>query len=63
MYTMGIGAIIRARRIVMAMSGIYKTEIVKKALVEPISPEVPASILQSHKDFTLIGDFEALSIL
>ena len=62
-YTMGIGTIIRARRIVMVVSGSDKAEIVKKAFTGPISPRIPASILQLHGDFILVGDSEALSLI
>ena len=40
-----------------------KAEIVKKAFFGPVTPEVPASILQMHPDFTLVGDEEALSLI
>ena len=40
-----------------------KAEIIKKAFFGPVTPEVPASILQMHPDFTLVGDEEALSLI
>ena len=48
-YTMGIGTIMAARKIVMAVSGSDKAEITAKALFGPVTPEVPASILQFHQ--------------
>jgi len=62
-YTMGMKAIMQARRIVMVVSGAAKAEIVKAAVCGPITPRVPASILQLHKDVTLVGDEAALSLL
>ena len=62
-YTMGIGTIMRARRIVMVVSGRDKADIIKRAFTGHILPEVPASVLQFHSDFTLVGDDEALSLL
>ena len=62
-YTMGIGSIMRAKRVLMVVNGKGKAEIVKKAFFGPITPKVPASILQLHNDFILIGDVEALSCL
>lgn len=62
-YTMGIGSIMRAKRVLMIVSGKGKADIVKEAFFGPITPKVPASILQLHSDFILIGDAEALSCL
>ncbi|MBF1260974.1 MAG: glucosamine-6-phosphate deaminase [Lachnoanaerobaculum sp.] len=62
-YTMGIGSIMRAKRVIMVVNGKGKAEIVKEAFFGPITPKVPASILQLHNDFILIGDVEALSCL
>ncbi|MBQ7597360.1 MAG: glucosamine-6-phosphate deaminase [Clostridia bacterium] len=59
-YTMGICDIMQALRVVMVVSGEEKAEIVKKAFFGPVTPRVPASILQLHKDFTLVADEAAL---
>lgn len=61
-YTMGICDIMQAKRTVMVVSGKVKAEIVKKAFFGPVTPRVPASILQLHKDFTLVADEDALSL-
>lgn len=60
-YTMGIGSIMQAKKIVIIVSGKGKAGIVKEAFFGPITPSVPASILQLHKDVVLVGDEEALS--
>lgn len=60
-YTMGIKTIMQARKVLMVVSGRNKADIVKKAFFGPVTPGVPASILQMHPDFTLVGDAEALS--
>lgn len=62
-YTMGIKTIMMAKKIVIAVSGKDKAEIVAKAFAGPVTPEVPASILQMHPDVTLIGDEDALEKL
>lgn len=59
-YTMGIKSIMQAKKIVVIVSGESKNEIVKKAFQGPITPEVPASVLQLHNDVTLVGDEAAL---
>ncbi len=60
-YTMGIKTIMQARKVLLVASGKDKAAIVKKAFFGPVTPEVPASILQMHPDFILVGDEEALS--
>ena len=62
-YTMGICDIMQADRVVMVVSGEGKAEIVAKAFLGPVTPEVPASILQLHKDFTLVADEAALKYI
>ena len=61
--TMGIGSIMGARKILMVVNGKGKAEIVKKAFFGPVTPEVPASVLQLHPDFTLVADEDALSLV
>ena len=60
-YTMGIGPIMRAKKIVVVVSGEDKADIVKRAFSGPITPSVPASILQMHPDVTVICDAAAYS--
>ena len=60
-YTMGIGTIMKARKIVVVVSGEDKAEIVAKAFAGEVDPQVPASILQFHPDFTIVADEAALS--
>ncbi len=60
-YTMGIGTIMRARKILLLVSGGSKAEILKEAVCGPVTPQVPASILQFHPDVTLIADEAALA--
>lgn len=62
-YTMGIGTIMSAKKILIIISGEDKAEAVKKSFGEEISPYVPASVLQLHNDVTVIADRAALSKL
>ena len=55
-YTMWIKAIMQAKKIVIVATGENKAAIIQKAFYGPITPMVPASILQLHPDCTLIGD-------
>lgn len=59
--TMGIRSIMQSRRIVVAVSGENKAEAVQRALFGPVTPKVPASILQLHPDVWFIADEAALS--
>jgi glucosamine-6-phosphate deaminase len=45
------------------VSGEDKAAIVKEAFFGPITPKVPASILQLHNHVTLVADEAALSML
>lgn len=60
-YTMGIQTIMRARTILMVVSGEDKAQILHDALCGPITPHVPASILQLHNDVIIVADEAALS--
>ena len=60
-YTMGIKAIMQAEKVLMVANGESKADIIKKALFGPVTPEIPASILQIHHDFVLVADKAALS--
>ena len=62
-YTMGIKTIMQAKKILIVASGEDKAEIVRDAFFGPITPKVPASVLQLHNDVTLVADEAALSKL
>lgn len=52
--TMGMLSIMQAKKVLLIANGKAKREIVEKAFYGPITPEVPASILQLHPDVTVI---------
>ena len=60
-YTMGIKTIMQAKKILIVSSGEDKADIVRDAFFGPITPKVPASVLQLHNDVTLVADEAALS--
>lgn len=60
-YTMGIQTIMNAKKILMVVSGADKADIVEKAFLGEVTPQVPASILQLHQDVTIVGDEAAFS--
>lgn len=51
--TMGIGTILKAERILL-IAGADKQDILKEALYGKVTPWVPASVLQLHRDVTVI---------
>ena len=60
---MGIQNIMLARKIVVVVSGADKADILKKVVEGPITPQVPASVLQLHPDVTIVADEAAASKL
>ena len=60
-YTMGIKTIMSAEKVLVVISGEDKADIVKKAFFGPITPQVPASILQLHRNAVIIAVEAALS--
>lgn len=62
-YTMGIGTIMAAKKIVVVVSGADKAEAVKNSITGPITPAVPGSILQLHPDVTIVCDEAAYSLM
>ncbi|RGU95557.1 glucosamine-6-phosphate deaminase [Clostridium sp. AF15-17LB] len=60
-YTMGIKTIMQARKVLVVVSGIDKADILAKVVNGPVTPAVPASILQMHNDVIIVADEAALS--
>ncbi len=57
--SMGIKTIMSSKKIILLASGATKAEILYETVYGKITPSVPASILQLHKDVTIICDKEA----
>ena len=62
-YTMGIGTVMAARKVLLLATGKDKAEIIQKSFFGPVTPMVPASILQFHPDVTVIVDDAAASLI
>lgn len=62
-YSMGIKTIMSAKKILLVVNGSSKATALKQMVKGPITPQVPASILQLHPDVTIVADSEALSLL
>ena len=61
--TVGMGAILTAREVVLVATGSSKAAIVNSALTGPVTPRVPASLLQRHPRLTVLLDRAAASRL
>ena len=60
---LGIGSIMKAKRVLLVVNGEKKAQAVKDCFFGPIKPQAPGSILQLHPDFTLVADEAALSLV
>lgn len=61
--TLGIGGIMKAKRIVVLASGKSKAPIIKELFYGKVTTNVPVSLLQLHPDATIVMDEEAASML
>ena len=60
---MGIRSIMKAKKILVVVSGADKADAVYNSFAGPVTPQVPASVLQLHNDVTVVGDKAAMSRL
>ncbi|HJC49764.1 MAG TPA: glucosamine-6-phosphate deaminase [Candidatus Anaerostipes avicola] len=60
-YSMGIGTILKSKKLLVVVSGEGKAEALKNSICGPVTPQVPGSILQFHPDVTIVADEAALS--
>lgn len=60
-YTMGVRTIMQAKKILLVANGAGKADALYKTICGPITPNVPASVLQLHSDVIIVADVEALS--
>lgn len=61
--TMGLGQIMKAKKILLLASGKEKAEAIKGLMSGKITTSNPSTMLQMHKDVILIADEEAVSLL
>lgn len=61
--TMGLGGIMKAKKIIVIASGEGKAKVIKEMMSGKITTEVPATMLQMHRDVLLIVDEEAAKLL
>lgn len=62
--TMGIASILKAKQILLLVSGIKKAEVMKRLLTtNEIDEQLPASALKKHQNVTILADENALSLV
>lgn len=61
--TMGIGSILKAKKIILVATGDSKAEAIKNTIEGPITTDVPASILQAHENVEIYLDKGASKLL
>ena len=61
--SMGMGAIMGAKKVLLCASGEEKADAIYHSVCGPITPKCPGSILQLHKNVVLVADEAALSKL
>ena len=60
---MGIASIMSAKSIILFAYGSEKAKAISGMVQGPVSPCLPASVLQNHPDVTVIVDEAAASLL
>lgn len=61
--TMGVGSILKAKRVIMMAWGEGKAKVIKKAVEGPVTDQIPSSFLQKHSDCLVVLDDAASSEL
>jgi glucosamine-6-phosphate deaminase len=59
--TRGIKNIMLTRKIILVAKGLHKAEIIEKAILGPVTTDIPASVLQLHPDCEILLDADAAS--
>jgi glucosamine-6-phosphate deaminase len=59
--TRGIKNIMMTRKIILIAKGMHKSEIIEKAILGPVTTDIPASVVQLHPDCEILLDAAAAS--
>ena len=59
--TRGIKNIMQTRKIILIAKGIHKADIIEKAILGPVTVNIPASVVQLHPDCEILLDAAAAS--
>jgi glucosamine-6-phosphate isomerase len=61
--TLGLKHFSEAKKAIVMATGRKKSEVMKKVLTDPISPQLPATIVRTHPDGIVMLDQDAASLL
>ena len=61
--TMGVGPIIKAKKIILIATGDNKAQAVKSLADDVVTTDIPATLLKLHPDVTVVLDRKAASLL
>ncbi|MCL2594754.1 MAG: 6-phosphogluconolactonase, partial [Promicromonosporaceae bacterium] len=61
--TQGLGTIMEARQLILIATGAGKAEAVRQLIEGDVSPEWPATVMQSHANALVLIDEAAASLL
>jgi glucosamine-6-phosphate deaminase len=55
---MGIRTILSSKKLILIVSGEKKRDILERALLDEVNPQIPASYLSLHPHVTVLTDFD-----
>ena len=58
-FTRGIKNIMHSRKLILVAKGAHKAEIIEKAILGPVTTDIPASVIQLHPDCEILLDAAA----
>lgn len=61
--TRGIKNIMHTRKLILIVKGSHKAEMVEKAILGPVSPDIPASVVQLHPNCEILLDADAAALI
>lgn len=61
--TLGLASLMKAKHIILLVSGKKKAEILQQAIEGGITEQIPASLLRTHPNFKIYADKEAAGML
>jgi len=61
--TRGIKNIMHTRKLILIAKGAHKAEIVKQAILGPITTDIPASVVQLHPNCEILLDADAAALI
>src|ERR1700744_380337 len=61
--TRGIKNIMHTRKLILIAKGAHKAEIIKQAILGPVTTDIPASVVQLHPNCEILLDAAAASLL